>query len=265
MLIKESVLNRGITGNINSLTLLESMSYLESTYQPAMIPIVENSRLNAYIVDVEDVLRLSEETGETFDDAVISVAESNGIDPESVILVTEDSSIDLYRIILEESVFYTVCKYNPNRQHGLMESDDNQNKGIRDSIADKLKKAKDWAQGVIDKIDKLPANKKGIFTKLKLYVVKFIRWITDTLETFIRPTRFAPIPDANKGLRDIAAKEKEQLTKIRDMMDKMGLNEILPTGGNWTISSVPKTKEEQDKAVNDLVDKMDDPNFTLKL
>ena len=264
MFISESVLSRGITGNINSLALLESMSYLESTYHPAMIPIVENSRLNAYIVDVEDVLRLNEETGEDFDDAVISVAESNNIYPESVVLVTEDSSIDLYRDILEESAFYTVCKYNPNIQYGLMESDNNQNKGIRDSIADKLKKAKDWAQGVIDKIDKLPANKKGIFTKLKLYVVKFIRWITDTLEAFIRPTRLAPIPDANKGLRDIAAKEKEQMTKIRGMMDKMGLNEIFPNDGNG-LSSIPKTKEEHDKAVNDLVDRMKkNQNFSFE-
>ena len=146
----------------------------------------------------------------------------------------------------------------------FVESDNSQNKGIRDSIADKLKKAKDWAQGVIDKIDKLPANKKGIFTKLKLYVVKFIRWITDTLEAFIRPTRIAAtIPDANKGLRDIAAKEKEQMTKIRGMMDKMGLNEIFPNNGNGF--KIPKTKEEYDKTVNDLVEKMDDPNFTLKI
>lgn len=253
----------------NLYPILESLPYLqESSYHMAMIPIMENTRLDANLIEVSDIIRYMNESGtsyDCFDDVVIDIAESNNIYPESVVLVTEDSSIDLYRDILEESVFYTVCKYNPNIQYGLMESDNNQNKGIRDSIADKLKKAKDWAQEVIDKIDKLPANKKGIFTKLKLYVVKFIRWITDTLETFIRPTRFAPIPDANKGLRDIAAKEKEQLTKIRDMMDKMGLNEILPTGGNWTISSVQKTKEEQDKAVNDLVDKMDDPNFTLKL
>jgi len=84
------------------------------------------------------------------------------------------------------------------------------------------------------------------------------------LEAFIRPTRIAAtIPDANKGLRDIAAKEKEQMTKIRGMMDKMGLNEIFPNNGNGF--KIPKTKEEYDKTVNDLVEKMDDPNFTLKI
>lgn len=251
----------------NPYPLLESLPYLqESSYHIAMIPIMENSRLDANLIEVSDIIRYMNESGtsyDCFDDVVIDIAESNNIYPESVVLVTEDSSIDLYRIILEESVFYTVCKYNPNRQYGLMESDDNQSKGIRDSIADKLKKAKDWAQGVIDKIDKLPANKKGIFTKLKLYVVKFIRWITDTLETFIRPTRFAPIPDANKGLRDIAAKEKEQMTKIRGMMDKMGLNKMFPNDGNGF--KIPKTSEEHDKAINDIISKMDDPNFTLKL
>lgn len=113
MFISESILSRGITGNINSLALLESMNYLESTYHPAMIPIVENSRLNAYVVDVEDVLRLSEETGEDFDDAVISVAESNGIDPEDVILSIDEVAAyenDGIENLLNESIFYCVKK-----------------------------------------------------------------------------------------------------------------------------------------------------------
>lgn len=113
MFISESVLSRGITGNINSLALLESMSYLESTYHPAMIPIVENSRLNAYVVDVEDVIRLSEDTGEAFDDAVISVAESNGIDPEDVILSIDEVTAyenDGIEDLLNESIFYCVKK-----------------------------------------------------------------------------------------------------------------------------------------------------------
>lgn len=251
----------------NQCSILESLPYLqESSYHIAMIPIMENSRLDANLIEVSDIFRYMNESGTLygcFDDVVIDIAESNNIYPESVVLVTEDSSIDLYRDILEESVFYTVCKYNPNIQYRLMESDNNQNKGIRDSIADKLKKAKDWAQGVIDKIDKLPANKKGIFTKLKLYIVKFIRWITDTLETFIRPIRFAPIPDANKGLRDIAAKEKEQMTKIRGMMDRMGLNKIFPTNSDRSINT-PKTKEEHDKVVNNLVDRLKDSNFSFE-
>ena len=117
MFISESVLNRGITGNINSLALLESMSYLESTYHPAMIPIVENSRLNAYVVDVEDVLRLSEETGEEFDDAVISVAESNGIDPEDVILSIDevaayenDGIEDLLKVLPQNDFVYNLME-----------------------------------------------------------------------------------------------------------------------------------------------------------
>ena len=117
----------------------------------AMIPIMENSRLDANLIEVSDVIRYMNESGrsyDNFDDVVIDIAESNNIYPESVVLVTEDSSIDLYRDILEESVFYTICKYNPNIQYGLMESNDSQDKGIRDSIADRLKKAKDWAQGV---------------------------------------------------------------------------------------------------------------------
>lgn len=127
MFISESVLNRGITGNINSLALLESMSYLESTYHPAMIPIVENSRLNAYVIDVEDVLRLSEETGEAFDDAVISVAESNGIDPEDVILSIDEVAAyenDDIEDLLNESIFYCVKKVLPQTDfvYNLMEA-----------------------------------------------------------------------------------------------------------------------------------------------
>lgn len=231
----------------NPYPLLESLPYLqESSYHTAMISIMENTRLDANLIEVSDIVRYMNESGisyDNFDDVVINIAESNNIYPESVVLVTEDSSIDLYRDILEESVFYTVCKYNPNRQYGLMESDDNQSKGIIDSIADKLKKAKDWAQGVIDKIDKLPANKKGIFTKLKLYVVKFIRWITDKLESLIRPSSST----STTNLKDIENKCFKQMNEI-----KQKWNNEHPTNGTTGIDLKPAMSfEEFDKTMSD--------------
>ena len=95
MLIKESVLNRGITGNCNALALLESMNYIERTpYHAAMVPVVENVRLKSYVVDLADILRLAEEKEIEVDDAVIDVADANGIEPEDVVLAIGDEVLD---------------------------------------------------------------------------------------------------------------------------------------------------------------------------
>ena len=95
MLIKESVLNRGITGDSNALALLESMNYIERTpYHAAMVPVVENVRLKSYVVDLADILRLAEEKEIEVDDAVIDVADANGIEPEDVVLAIGDEVLE---------------------------------------------------------------------------------------------------------------------------------------------------------------------------
>ena len=95
MLIKESVLNRGITGDSNALALLESMNYIERTpYHAAMVPVVENVRLKSYVVDLADILRLAEEKEIEVDDAVIDVADANGIEPEDVVIAIGDEVLE---------------------------------------------------------------------------------------------------------------------------------------------------------------------------
>jgi hypothetical protein len=95
MLIKESILNRGITGDSNALALLESMNYIERTpYHAAMVPVVENVRLKSYVVDLADILRLAEEKEIEVDDAVIDVADANGIEPEDVVLAIGDEVLE---------------------------------------------------------------------------------------------------------------------------------------------------------------------------
>jgi len=95
MLIKESVLNRGITGNGSALALLESMNYIERTpYHAAMVPVVENTRLKSYVVDIADILRLAEEKEIEVDDAVIDVADANGIEPEDVVIAIGDEVLE---------------------------------------------------------------------------------------------------------------------------------------------------------------------------
>ena len=95
MLIKEGVLNRGITGDSNALALLESMNYIERTpYHAAMVPVVENVRLKSYVVDLADILRLAEEKEIEVDDAVIDVADANGIEPEDVVLAIGDEVLE---------------------------------------------------------------------------------------------------------------------------------------------------------------------------
>jgi len=95
MLIKESVFNRGITGDSNALALLESMNYIERTpYHAAMVPVVENVRLKSYVVDLADILRLAEEKEIEVDDAVIDVADANGIEPEDVVIAIGDEVLE---------------------------------------------------------------------------------------------------------------------------------------------------------------------------
>ena len=62
MIIKESQMSQGLNG----LSLLDEMSYLteeESAYYPAMVPVLENSRIGAYTIALEDINEFCESNG----------------------------------------------------------------------------------------------------------------------------------------------------------------------------------------------------------
>ena len=93
MLITESQLNVAS----NSMSLLENMTYLsesESAYYPAMVPVVENSRLGAHMIALEDLCRFAESNG-IFDlgAALQSVCESSQISPNSVAFSVHEENV----------------------------------------------------------------------------------------------------------------------------------------------------------------------------
>jgi len=96
MLITESQMNIGRSSS--AMDLLDRMSYLteaESVYAPAMVPIVENSSLQAHIVRLEDIVSFAESNGiEDLGYAVQLVCEASEIDPSTIAFsVQEDTMI----------------------------------------------------------------------------------------------------------------------------------------------------------------------------
>ena len=228
MLIKESVLNRGITGDSNALALLESMNYIERTpYHAAMVPVVENVRLKSYVVDLADILRLAEEKEIEVDDAVIDVADANGIEPEDVVIaigdeVLEDEDDDddkddddededdeeddddddddkkkekLVEIekIVKECSFYCVRKYSPKSilsEEAKTERIVNNTALLaktRNYIGDKIAKVSEWADKVEKEYNEASPENKGILKKIKLIIAKLLKGLSSYLEYFVRP------------------------------------------------------------------------------
>ena len=69
--------------------LTESESFLS----PKAIPVVENTRIGAGVVNFEDVYRLSEENGVDYIDAMYAVAEANELDPEQLAVAVDEAEI----------------------------------------------------------------------------------------------------------------------------------------------------------------------------
>ena len=97
--------------------LTESESFLS----PKAIPVVENTRIGAGVVNFEDVYRLSEENGVDYIDAMYAVAEANEIDPKQLAVAVDEADIiadpwivnELANVVIrpvsEESTAYQFC------------------------------------------------------------------------------------------------------------------------------------------------------------
>lgn len=93
MLITESQLS-----TIKSpLTLLDKMNYLteaEAVYAPAMVPIVENTDVQANLVRLEDMIAFGESNGiEDLGYALTQVCEASQVDPSTVAFTVQDTSL----------------------------------------------------------------------------------------------------------------------------------------------------------------------------
>ena len=113
MLITESQLGTGF--GRSGMSLLENMSYLteeESQYHAAMVPIVENARIGANVVALEDIMKFSESNG--IDDlgyALSCVCEASGIEANTIVFSVQETSViadaevaSLTRDIMNEGV-----------------------------------------------------------------------------------------------------------------------------------------------------------------
>lgn len=96
MLIQESDLavskSRG-----DVFSLLESMDYLtedESVYNAAMVPVVENSRIGAYVVALEDIMEFCESNGiEDMGYAVSQICEASNVEPSTLAFSVQETSV----------------------------------------------------------------------------------------------------------------------------------------------------------------------------
>lgn len=85
--------------------ILNEAEYLaesESTTSAMAIPVVENARIGAYVVKFDDLSRLAEDHGMTFDEAMVTVAESNGVDVQHLAVAVRETSVMAHPGIVNE-------------------------------------------------------------------------------------------------------------------------------------------------------------------
>lgn len=94
MLIQESDLAVSRGGDVFS--MLESMEYLteeESTYDAAMVPVVENGRIGANVIALEDIMKFCESNGiEDMGYAVSEICESSQVDPSTLVFSIKEET-----------------------------------------------------------------------------------------------------------------------------------------------------------------------------
>ena len=85
--------------------ILNEAEYLaesESTTSAMAIPVVENARIGACVVKFDDLSRLAEDHGMTFDEAMFTVAEANGVDPDHLAVAVRETTVMAHPGIVNE-------------------------------------------------------------------------------------------------------------------------------------------------------------------
>ena len=101
MLITESQLNRSTSFQ----SILDEAVYLneaESALSPVAIPVVENSRIGAAVVNFSDVERLAEENCMDYFEAVDAIAEANEISATDIAVAVDEARIIMDPEIVNE-------------------------------------------------------------------------------------------------------------------------------------------------------------------
>lgn len=85
--------------------ILNEAEYLaesESTTSAVAIPVVENARIGACVVKFDDLSRLAEDHGMTFNEAMFTVAEANGVDPDHLAIAVRETTVMAHPGIVNE-------------------------------------------------------------------------------------------------------------------------------------------------------------------
>ena len=94
MLFKQSDLSSNPIQEANN--ILNESVYLdesEAVVSAKAIPVVENSRIGAYIVRFNDLSCFAEDHGVSYEDAMSSIAESNGINTNNLAVAVKETTI----------------------------------------------------------------------------------------------------------------------------------------------------------------------------
>ena len=81
---------------LNPFSILDEAVYLtesEVSMQPQMVSIVENSRLQAYVIDFNGIKQLAESTDLDYLDATVLVVEQEGIDPSKACIAIDEAEL----------------------------------------------------------------------------------------------------------------------------------------------------------------------------
>lgn len=101
MLITESQLNRS-TSFQNILDEAVYLNEAESALSPVAVPVVENSRIGAAVVNFSDVERLAEENCMDYFEAVDAIAEANEISATDIAVAVDEARIIMDPEIVNE-------------------------------------------------------------------------------------------------------------------------------------------------------------------
>ena len=94
MLFKQSDLSYNSIQEASN--ILNESVYLdesEAVVSAKAIPVVENSRIGAYVVRLEDIATFSEDNGVYYDNAINAVSEANGIDINNLAVAVKETTI----------------------------------------------------------------------------------------------------------------------------------------------------------------------------
>nr|DAT64762.1 MAG TPA: hypothetical protein [Caudoviricetes sp.] len=196
MLITESQLGTGVARS--GMSLLESMSYLteeESKFHAAMVPVVENARIGANVVALEDIMKFAESNGiEDLGIALNAVCEASDIAANTVMFSVQETSViadrataGLVKDIMAEGVAIAAVPLSANHPASVL------------------------AEAAMDEL-----FETGSHALLEAY-------INDSFGAFVEAAKKAAAPVAQKAAKAVApaAPAEDQVKNTETMLEKI--------------------------------------------